>query len=67
MRIKSIIAIALVFSCVACSNNGILENASNTKDNARPFAGKTIKAGFRNFTTGCCAGVVGNKEFNITL
>lgn len=35
--------------------------------NARPFAGKTIKAGFRNFTTGCCAGVVGNKEFNITL
>lgn len=35
--------------------------------NARQFAGRTIKAGFKNFTTGCCSGVIGNKEFYTTL
>lgn len=53
---------------ISMPNNGESGAKENVLPiNARQFAGKTIKAGFKNFRTGCCGGVVGNKEFSFTL
>ncbi|WP_071147541.1 DUF4848 domain-containing protein [Bacteroides ihuae] len=35
--------------------------------NARQFFGRNIKCEFQNFTTGCCEGVYGNREFNVSI
>lgn len=35
--------------------------------NARQYSKRNIKCAFRNFTTGCCEGQVGNVEFNVDI
>ena len=35
--------------------------------NARQYSGKNVKCAFRNFTTGCCEGQVGNVDFTVYI
>mgnify|MGYP000000348406 FL=1 len=53
---------------ISLANNG---SSSPKKEpvaiNARQYSGKNVKCAFRNFTTGCCEGQVGNVEFNVNI
>lgn len=65
--LRKYFCVPLALKVFSCSNDGRGRFEKVIPFNTRQFFGRNIKCEFQNFTTGCCEGVYGNREFNVSI